>query len=119
MLIKFLSRFKTDHLTPATVLILSKRTALARVFVCQRKVQSRASHKHDRNWTYLIHVNKPRIEKTCLRVFRPGRTQTGLYSHRKNRDGTIYVAKTKGLSATRLPQFSHLQNAGFLMTWLK
>ena len=26
---------------------------------------------------------EPRCEKTSLRVFRPGKTQTGLYSHRK------------------------------------
>ena len=26
---------------------------------------------------------EPRCEKTCLRCFRPGPTQTGLYSHRK------------------------------------
>ena len=46
--------------------------------------------------------------KTCLRSFRPGRTQTGRHSHRrwleagnfgfrKKRDCTIYVAKTKAL----------------------
>ena len=44
-----------------------------------------------------------RHEKTCLRGFRPGQKQTGLYIHRrwleagnfrfmKNRDCTIYVA---------------------------
>ena len=53
-------------------------------------------------------VIEPRSEKTGLRGFRPGPTQTGLYSHRrwleacyfgfsKNRDCTIYVAKTKAL----------------------
>ena len=45
-------------------------------------------------------------EKTCLRGFRPGLTQTGQYSHRrwieafglrKKRDCTIDVAKTKAL----------------------
>ena len=51
---------------------------------------------------------EPRSEKTGLRGFQPGPTQTGLYSHRrwleagnfvyrKKRDGTIYVAKTKAL----------------------
>ena len=51
---------------------------------------------------------EPRCEKTCLRGFRPGPTQTGLYSHRrwlkarnfvfmKYRDCTSYVAKTKAL----------------------
>ena len=51
---------------------------------------------------------EPRCEKTGLRGFRPGPTQTGLYSHRrwlealnfgftKERDCTIRVAKTKVL----------------------
>ena len=51
---------------------------------------------------------EPRCEKTGLRGFRPGRTQTGLYSHgtwlealnfgsRKKRNCTIRVAKTKAL----------------------
>ena len=53
-------------------------------------------------------INEPRSEKTGLRGFRPGPTQTGLYSHRrwletcyvvfrKLRDCTIRVAKTKAL----------------------
>ena len=52
--------------------------------------------------------NEPRCEKTGLRGFRPGPTQTRLYSHRrwleagnfefrKKRDYTIRVAKTKAL----------------------
>ena len=51
---------------------------------------------------------EPRCEKIGLRGFRPGSTQTGLYSHRrwlgacnfvvrKLRDGTIRVAETKAL----------------------
>ena len=51
---------------------------------------------------------EPRSEKTGLRGFRPGPTQTRLYRHRrwlearnfgfrKNRDCTIRVAKTKAL----------------------
>ena len=51
---------------------------------------------------------EPRRQKTGLRGFRPGPTQTGLYSHRrwletwnfgfrKQRDCTIQVAKTKTL----------------------
>ena len=28
-------------------------------------------------------INEPRCEKTSLRGFRPGPTQTGLYSHRR------------------------------------
>ena len=51
---------------------------------------------------------EPRCEKTGLRGFRPGQTQTSLYIHRrwlevwnfgfrKNRDCTIRVAKTKAL----------------------
>ena len=53
-------------------------------------------------------TNEPRCEKTGLRGFQPGSTQTGLYNHtkwleawnfvfRKKRDFTIYVAKTKAL----------------------
>ena len=53
-------------------------------------------------------VSDPRREKTCLRGFRPGRTQTGMYNRRrwleastfgfsKKRDCTIFVAKTKAL----------------------
>ena len=51
---------------------------------------------------------EPRCEKTGLRGFRPGPTQTRLYSHsrllevrnfgfRKYRDCSIHVAKTKAL----------------------
>ena len=51
---------------------------------------------------------EPRFEKTGLRGFRPGPTETGLYSSRrwleackfvykKKRDCTIYLAKTKAL----------------------
>ena len=53
-------------------------------------------------------INEPRREKTGLRGFRPGLTQTNLYSHRsrldacnfgfkKKRNFTIRVAKTKAL----------------------
>ena len=31
-------------------------------------------------------IYEPRFEKTCLRDFRPGPTQTGLCSHRKRLD---------------------------------
>ena len=52
--------------------------------------------------------SKPRLDKICLRDFRPGSTQTGLYSHsrwlealhfgfRKKMDCTICVTKTKTL----------------------
>ena len=55
-----------------------------------------------------MQTNEPRCEKTCIRTFRPGPTQTGLYSHRrwleagnfgfrKKRDCSIYVAKAKAL----------------------
>ena len=51
---------------------------------------------------------EPRSEKTSLRGFRPGPTQTGLYSHRrwleawnfvfrKQRNCSSYLAKTKAL----------------------
>ena len=57
---------------------------------------------------YGVGKNEPRCEKTGLRGFRPGLTQTGLYSHRrwlgagnfgfrKKWDRTIRVAKTKAL----------------------
>ena len=53
-------------------------------------------------------LSQPRLNKTCLRDFRPGSTQTGLYSHRrwlqalhfgfrKKMDCNIYVTKTKTL----------------------
>ena len=56
----------------------------------------------------LIYMYEPCCEKTGLRGFRPGQTQTGLYNHRrwleagnfgfrKKRDCTIHVAKTKAL----------------------
>ena len=55
-----------------------------------------------------IILYEPRSEKTGLWGFRPGPTQTGLYSHRRwleagnfvfrnKRDCTIYVANTKAL----------------------
>ena len=58
------------------------------------------------DWLELVY--EPCHEKICLWVFRPGPTQTGLYSHRrwleawnfeirKQRDYTINVAKTKAL----------------------
>ena len=66
-----------------------------------------------RHWSFpmvrISHVTfEPRREKTGLRDFRPGLTETGLYSHRrwletwnfgfgKQRDCTIQVAKTKAL----------------------
>ena len=57
---------------------------------------------------YLVTVFEPRREKTGLRDFRPGPTQTGLYKLRsrlealnfgfkKKRNCTIRVAKTKAL----------------------
>ena len=75
---------------------------------------------------------EPHQEKTCLRGFRPGLTQTWLYNHRswleagnfgfrKKRDCTIYVAKTKALiscmaTAAELHLFFlHMQKVGFLM----
>ena len=32
-------------------------------------------------WTEFVVLIEPRCEKTALRGFRPGATQTGLYSH--------------------------------------
>ena len=48
---------------------------------------------------------EPRHKKTCLGGFRPGRTQTGVYSHRRwleacnleSRGIVLSVAKTKAL----------------------
>ena len=56
----------------------------------------------------LFMCDEPRCQKTGLRGFQPGPTQTGLFSHwrwleawnfgfRKQRDCTIQVAKTKAL----------------------
>ena len=45
------------------ILLASKAEQIVRVF--------------DNSW-----INEPRHEKTCLRGFRPGPTQTGLYCHR-------------------------------------
>ena len=58
--------------------------------------------------TFVGLLSEPRREKPGLRDFRPGPTQTGLYSHRKwleagnfgfrkLRNCTIRVAKTKAL----------------------
>ena len=80
-------------------------------------------------------IYEPRYEKTGLRGFRPGPTQTGLCSHRrwletrnfgfrKKRNCTIRVAKTKALisfpvTAKLICVFvSHIQKAGFLRTRL-
>ena len=57
---------------------------------------------------HALRLYEPRCEKTSLRGFRPGPTQTRLYSYRrwletgnfefrKKRDCTIHVAKTKAL----------------------
>ena len=49
-------------------------------------------------WTGLVRrAVETRCEKTSLRGFRPGPTQTGLYSHRRQTVCTIYVAKRKAL----------------------
>ena len=58
--------------------------------------------------TLEIESNDMLYEKTCLRSFRPGSTQTELYKERiwlearhvgfrKNRDFTYYIVKTKAL----------------------
>ena len=40
-------------------------------------------HNIDVGLHHRVSVNEPRCEKTGLRCFRPGPTQTGLYSHRR------------------------------------
>ena len=40
-------------------------------------------------------ANKPRREKTDLRGFRPGPTQSNLYSHRKLEAGILDIRKLK------------------------
>ena len=80
--------------------------------------------------------NTASCEKTGLQGFRPGPTQTRLYSHRrwsearnfgfrKKRDCTIYVAKTKALISFVVTSklicvfvFSHMQKADFLTSRL-
>ena len=76
-----------------------------------------------------------RCEKTGLRGFRPGPTQTGLCSYRrwleawnfrfrKKGDCSIRVAKTKGLISLAVTAklicvfVLHMQKAGFLITRL-
>ena len=79
---------------------------------------------------------EPRRQKTGLRGFRPGPTQTGLRSLRKwleawnfvfrqERDFTIRVAKTKPLISFAVYReadlrlcFSHMQKSGFLTSRL-
>ena len=80
-------------------------------------------------------IYEPRCEKNGLRAFRPGPTQTGLYSQRrwleacnfvfrKSRDCTIREAKTKALisfavTANLICVFVlHMQKSGFLITRL-
>ena len=50
-------------------------------------------------WNISPQVYESRHVKTCLRSFRQGPTQTGMYSHKLEilEDSTIYVAKTKAL----------------------
>ena len=77
-------------------------------------------------------INAPCREKTSLRCFIPGPTQTGLYSDRrlieasnfgfrKYLDCAIYKAKTKALisCAVTAQLILHMLKAGFLMTRLK
>ena len=69
-----------------------------------------------------------KYEKTGLRGFRPGPTQTGLFNphrrwlealnfgFRKLRDRTIHIAKTKALITAKLIcalVFAYMQKAGF------
>ena len=64
---------------------------------------------------------EPRCEKTGLQGFRPGLTQTGLYSHRRwledldSRELYYSYSENKGADASL---FSHMQKAGFLTTRL-
>ena len=75
-------------------------------FVIDQDEKARYSLHEFRN--YIMILNEPRQEKTSLRGFRPGRTQTDMYSHRsrleawnfgfkKKRNCIICVAKTKAL----------------------
>ena len=79
---------------------------------------------------------EPRREKTGLRGFRPGPTQTGLYSHRRWLETFNFEfrfcrmivlskwRKQRRWSASRLPRswsaslFSHMQKSGFLTSRL-
>ena len=68
-----------------------------------------------------FYIFEPRREKTCLRGFQPGPTQTILCSHKgfkKKRNCTVLVAKTKALISWSAPLFSHRQYSSFLMAWL-
>ena len=48
----------------------------------EERIIQKNEERRQRKYVYCSHPNEPRHEKTCLRGFRPGMTQTGLRSHR-------------------------------------
>ena len=49
---------------------------------CRRPFEGSALYLKNSRWSSLALPIEPRHEKTCLRVLRPGKTQSGLRSHR-------------------------------------
>ena len=62
----------------------------------------------------ILFKHEPRHEKTCLLGFPPGPTQTGLYSHER----WLEVFAQDSICAADLHIYLHMQNSGFLRTWL-
>ena len=65
--------------------------------------------------THPVKVYEPRCDKTGLRGFRPGPTQTRLYSHWRWLEAWNFVFRMQSWSASL---FSDMQKAGFLITRL-
>ena len=53
------------------------------------------SHSGPARIALSISIFEPRHEKTCLRGFRPGQTQTRLYSHRRLLEAGIVLAMSQ------------------------
>ena len=83
-------------------------------YVCQLRCQAAFSvlklAYHNERYSWTVGSFESHRKKTCLRGFRPCPTQSGLYNHRKwldawnfgyrkKRNITIYVAKTKAITA--------------------
>ena len=66
-----------------------------------------------------------RYEKPCLLGFRQGPTQIGMYSrglkcrcYEVGRFDYNVSIQREGIHRSAVPLFLHMQNVGFLMTWL-
>ena len=101
-----------------------------RIFSVGEPCNSKFMAVHSTRYVLFEH----RHEKICLRSFRPGPTETGLFNlkrwlkeawtvgFRKWKNWTIYVAKRKALiiTAQLITTFvlAYIQKADFLMSWL-